>query len=172
MRISQPRDGKDVPAHHALPKTRKSWSGQNLVEFAIVVPVFFLLLCALFDFGYAFYAQMTLQNAVRQAGRFAVTGNRLPDPKHPGKDLSRVDSIINTAKDSALGLDISGIQVSSVAGGKNSAGGPGDTVTVSITTDLHLVTPFIRELFGPQGVYRFTVNTSFRNEPFDPANSN
>ncbi|HMD77213.1 MAG TPA: TadE family protein, partial [Terracidiphilus sp.] len=61
----------------------------HLVEFALVVPLFLLLVFAVADFGRLFFMQMTLQNAVRQAGRFAMTGSHLPDPNNPGKNLSR-----------------------------------------------------------------------------------
>jgi hypothetical protein len=147
----------------------RSRAGQSLVEFALVAPLFFLLLCAVFDFGRLFFVQMTLQNAVRQAGRFAVTGNHLPDPSDPTRNLSRVDSIIRTARKAAIGLDISGIQISSANGGTGSAGGPGDIVTISITTNLKLVTPLIARFFGRSGVYPFAVSVSFKNEPFSPS---
>lgn len=148
---------------------RRRGIGQSLVEFAFVVPLFFLLLFAIFDFGRLFYVQMTLQNAVRQAGRYAVTGNHLPDPLHPGSDLSRVASIIKTAQQAAAGLDVTSIKVSSASGGSGSAGGPGDTVTISLSTNLKLITPLIGRFFGAKGVYPFTVSVSFKNEPFSPA---
>jgi len=48
------------------------------VEFALVAPMVFLLLFAVFDFARLFYVEMTLQNAVRVAGRYGVTGTTLP----------------------------------------------------------------------------------------------
>ncbi|HLK31863.1 MAG TPA: TadE/TadG family type IV pilus assembly protein [Terriglobales bacterium] len=144
--------------------------GQSLVEFAMVLPLFFFLLFGAIDLGRLFYVQMTLQNAVRQAGRYAVTGNHMPDPKNPGKNLSRVDSIIQAAQQAAVGLDISSIQISSTNGGKNSAGGPGDTVTISLTTNLKLITPLISRFFT-NNTYQFTVSVSFKNEPFPPGNT-
>ena len=116
-----------------------------------------------------FFTQMTVQHALREAGRFAVTGNRLPDPEHPGKDLARVNSIIQVVEKSAPGIDVSGVQINSTGGpgsGPGSAGGPGDTVTISITVSMKLITPLIARLIGPDGVYTFTASTSFRNEPF------
>ncbi len=145
--------------------------GASLLEFAIIAPIFFLLLCAIFDFGHLFFVQMTLQDAIRQAGRFAVTGRHLQDPNDPSKTLSRVDSIIRTAQNAGVGTNITGIKVSSVTGGSNNAGGPGDVVTVSVTDDLQLITPIISNFFGPKGVYKFTVSVTFKNEPFNPANS-
>ena len=143
--------------------------GQATVEFAVVLPLFVLLAFGIMEFGRLFFTQMTVQHALREAGRFAVTGNRLPDPKHPGKDLTRVDSIIQVVENAAPGIDVSGVQINS-AGGRDSgpgrAGGPGDTVTISITVTMKLITPLIAQAIGPDGVYTFTASTSFRNEPF------
>jgi len=147
-----------------------SAKGQTVVEFALVVLLFFLLIFGVLDFGRLFFVQMSVQNAVQQAGRFAVTGNHLPDPNNPGQNLSRVNSIIATAQNAAVGATITNVQVSSLKGGAGSAGGPGDTVTVSVTTSLQLVTPLIAQFF-PGGTYTFTSSVSFKNEPFPPANT-
>lgn len=157
-------------------KGRRRWgkytstAGTSILEFALVVPIFFLLLFALMDFGRLFYVELTLQNAVRQAGRYAITGNHMADPQHPGNTLSRVSSIIQVAQDAAGGLDVSAIQVSSLGGGAGSAGGPGDTVTISLTTNLKLMTGLIAQFFK-DGTYTFTVSVTFRNESFPPNNT-
>ena len=144
-----------------------SMKGQSLLESALVMSLFFLLTFGMLDFGRMFYVQMTLQNAVREAGRFASTGNHLPDPKRPGQNLSRMDSIIATATQGALGASVTGIQVTSAQGGVGDPGGPGDTVTVSITSDLKLITPLIAHFFK-NGTYTFTSSVTFKNEPFPP----
>jgi Flp pilus assembly protein TadG len=150
--------------------------GQTLVEFALVAPLFLLLVCAMADFGRMFYVQMTLQNAVRQAGRFAMTGNHLPDPNNPGKYLSRVQSVIQTAQQAALGLNVTNIQINGQGnctgvGSTCSAGGPGTPVTISLTTNLQLITPVISHYFGSNGVYQFTVSVTFQNQPFPPGST-
>src|ERR1043166_377552 len=146
-------------------------TGQATVEFALVLPLFVLLAFGIIDFGRLFFAQMSVQHAMREAGRFAVTGNHLTDPDKPDHTLSRVDSIIQVAQNAAQGIDVSGVQISSLEGGEHRpgrAGGPGDTVTISITVNLKLITPLIGQFFSPDGVYTFTASTSFKNEPFPP----
>jgi Flp pilus assembly protein TadG len=148
----------------------ESQKGQTMAEFAMVAPIFFLLLFAVMDYGRVFFVQMNLQQAVQDAARFASTGNHLPDPKNPTQNLSRIQSIIATVQDEAVGVpgvDPQKLQVSSVLGGSNNAGGPGDTVTISLTTDLPLMTPMIGLLF-PNGTYTFISSATFKNEPFDP----
>lgn len=46
--------------------------GQALVEFALVIPLFLLLLLALFDLGRAVFAYNTLTNAAREGVRLAI----------------------------------------------------------------------------------------------------
>ena len=48
--------------------------GQNIVEFAMVVPVFALIIFAIFEFGNAFRTQIQIQNAMREGARFAAIG--------------------------------------------------------------------------------------------------
>ena len=168
--IHRAMSGQAFPADSGIcrrPRFKRT-SGQSLLEFALIAPLFFLLVCGIFDFGHLFFVEMSLQDAVRQAGRFAVTGDHLKDPV-TNNDLSRVASIVQTAQNASAGTNITGVTVSSLYGGANNAGGPDDTVTVSVTDDLQLITPVIARFFGPNGIYTFTVSVTFKNEPFNPS---
>lgn len=158
-------------------KRIKAKAGQSMVEFAMVVPLFFLLVFGIFDFGHLFYVQMTLQNALRQAGRYAVTGNHITNAGTT-TPLSRIDSIKQIAQNAAVGLNVGNIMISTidangmpVNSGSLAAGGPGSTVIISLTENLQLFTPLIGQFFGPNGIYTFTVSTTFRNEPFPASQS-
>jgi len=153
-----------------IQRRARGLKGQTMLEFALVAPLFFFLIFGLIDYGRLFFVEMNLQNAVEEAGRFASTGNHLPDPNNPGQYLSRVNSIIATAQQAASGASITNIQISSVWGGSGSAGGPGDIVTVSLTSNLQLMTPMVARFF-PNGAYTFTSSATFKNEPFPSANT-
>jgi Flp pilus assembly protein TadG len=142
-----------------------------MVEFLLIAPLFFFLFFAVLDFGRLFLVQMEVDNAVMEAGRFASTWNYLPDPKNPGQHLSRVNSIIATLQQAAFGQQVTNIKISSLRGGNGSAGGPGDTVTVSVASNLKLMTPIVARGF-PNGTYTLTSSVSFKNEPFSPGNTN
>lgn len=43
--------------------------GQSLVEFALILPVLLLLIVAIIDFGWYFYAKTTFNNASRESAR-------------------------------------------------------------------------------------------------------
>ncbi len=63
-----------------LTMLKRNESGQTLVEVAISLSVFLMLVLGTIDFGYMFSTKLTLQNAVRQAGRYAITGQCLSNP--------------------------------------------------------------------------------------------
>jgi TadE-like protein len=56
----------------AGPKRRTRSRGQGLVEFAIVLPVFLVILMGMVDVGRAVWANNTVGNAAREAARFAA----------------------------------------------------------------------------------------------------
>jgi Flp pilus assembly protein TadG len=55
------------------PPNRRRSRGQSLVEFALVFPIFFLLLGGMIQFGMIFWGQNTLNQVVRDTGRYAAT---------------------------------------------------------------------------------------------------
>lgn len=167
--------GSCQPVSGSQPAGRGRWRswfsgtrGNAITEFALIFPLFILMVCAVADLSRLFYAETTLQNAVRQAGRYASTGNHQPDPQNPNITLSRVNSIKLVAQQAAMGLSTSNLQISSVTGGSGSAGGPGDTVNLSLTTNVKLLTPIIAQFFN-HGNFTLTVTSSFKNEPFPPS---
>ncbi|HVO78941.1 MAG TPA: TadE family protein [Candidatus Bathyarchaeia archaeon] len=140
----------------------RSTSGQTIIEFAISALVFLLLLFSVVDFSYFYFVKLTLQNAVRQAGRYAITGQAMGTQ-------SRYQSILQTTYDYSLGLaNSTNTTVCSLAKGCGSGGGPGDTVTITITYPYRFITPFIAHYFTG-GSYTITVSTTFKNEPFPPS---
>jgi hypothetical protein len=51
--------------------------GQTLVEFALILPVFILILVGIFDAGRAVFAYQTVNNAAREGGRQAIVDQTL-----------------------------------------------------------------------------------------------
>jgi Flp pilus assembly protein TadG len=52
--------------------TTRDTRGQSIVEFALVLPVFVLILVGVFDFGRAIYAYNTVSQAAREGARLAI----------------------------------------------------------------------------------------------------
>ncbi len=149
-----------------LGRAIRARSGNSMVEFALVAPLFFLLTFGILDYGRLFYEQETLQYAMRQAGRFAVTGQN--------SGTNRVTAIIQVAENAAAGLinsgNINSIVITS-GGVTNFAGNPSQEMTITMVSNLKLITPGIAAFF-PNGTYTFTNSVTFRNEPFSPSHAN
>ena len=63
---------------------RRSSRGQGLVEFAMIAPLFFLLLLGIVEFGRAIYYVQILNNAAREGARYAIVhGNESTNPSGP-----------------------------------------------------------------------------------------
>ncbi len=149
-------------------KRNESCRGQTLIEFALVAMVFFLLTFVVIDYSWLMFSRMNLQDAVREAGRYASTGNHVPDPT--GGAYSRVASITQVFDRNAAPVVVTNctIGVSSAAGGVGSAGGPGDTVTITATCAIPLMTPGM-QWFPKNYTFNFVASSSFVNEPFPPS---
>jgi len=153
--------------------TKANDSGQALVETAISLSLFLLLVLGTIDFGYLFSTKLTLQNAVRQGGRYAITGQCIT-----GSDgscsLTRYNSIIQTVEDTSLGVAKSSeivLQCTDQGGGcPTQAGGPGDIVTITVTHPYHFMTGPIGAFFSSQS-YTIKVSSAFTNEAFPPSES-
>src|SRR5580765_597857 len=97
-----------------IARTRRR--GLSIVETALAIPILLLLIFGIVDVGRVLFAHMTLQHAVREAGRFAVTGRTSPGT---GGSHPRLDSIIQVAVDDSVPFPLtsSDVHVSSVSGG-------------------------------------------------------
>lgn len=72
--------------------TRAGERGQSLVEFALILPLFLLILIGIFDFGRALYAYNAIANASRSAVRVAIVNQH-------------VDAVRSEAAREAVGVD-------------------------------------------------------------------
>lgn len=138
---------------------RRGTRGQALVEFALILPVFLLLLVALFDAGRIVYAQNAITQAARDAVRVGAVSTDYTQVKY--------DSIRNKALSSAIGVSITGTNVTGQAGAcVNPAAPPpaatdpsgtcfypvdknqGDPVVVNISVTMPLITPLLSNILG------------------------
>jgi Flp pilus assembly protein TadG len=106
--------------------------GQGLVEFALILPIFLLLIFALVDFGRAFFTWQVVTNAAREGARAAaVQGNGA------AVENAILASFCNPAPtDCALDLDNL-----LVADNGNIQGDRGESVAITVSYDFVYVTP-------------------------------
>lgn len=157
--------------------SRRMQRGVSTVEFALIAPILFVLLCAAFDFGISMWVNLTMQYAVREGARYAVTGQDNLDPD--SSDQQRYLAIIQEIKNSSMGLYNmvdpsyvvtinSGTPQSYSTQGSYSTGmfgNPGDIIVLQLNCTWPMLTPLMRPFF-PGGNYTFSVAATMRNEGF------
>jgi Flp pilus assembly protein TadG len=150
--------------------------GQTTVEFALVIVLVFLpIVMVTIDFGILFFVNQTIQHAVRDGARYAVTGRN-----QPGLDLRT--SMEAKIREQSMGLfdknaipnniviqtlpALSTIQTNTIYSGTTTTGTGASQSLISVEYQYawHLLTPFLQPLF-PNQRYTFTVKTYVVNEP-------
>jgi hypothetical protein len=144
---------------------RPGASGQALVEFALVFPLFFLLLVGIFDFGRIVWARSALENVAREGARYAIVhgGSELtqcpigPDEMgragvcaggSPSTDNAKTEAKKwaiaagdNVAVNVCYGADCSGDT-------STSTNKPGNPVTVKASSTIALIVPKLFRMIG------------------------
>ena len=70
------RAASDTPAdgRASMKRRRRRTRGQSLVEFAVVLPVFLLILSGVLDFGFLLYGRISAINAIKESAQCGSTG--------------------------------------------------------------------------------------------------
>ncbi len=168
--------------------TYKQRVAQSIVEFALVLWPFMMILFAVIDYGEYYFYEHSLRYSLSVAGRYATPGlvfctNALDANGRTncpltgiysnGKWISRNESIRRTfSNNCALNPPLNMLKICSWPG-TNSATetltnlGPGyasDYVRLTAEYQMHLITPIARLLFS-NGVCKIKVQSIFLNEP-------
>ena len=148
--------GDAARAHSNRPfamKPRRRWSrrGAAVTEFAVVAPVFFLMVVGFLEFGRALMVQQVLINASRVGARQAITTSAT---------TSNVEDIV---EDYTAGVAVPGvvIAVSPDPAGAN----PGDTITVTTSVAFSDVSWMAAPWF--LGDTTLTASSQMRKEGFE-----
>ena len=118
----------------------RSERGASAVEFAIVLPMLFLVLGGIVDFGRYFFTQIQVTNASREGVRAAVM---YPSP-------SSTDQAAITARAMAAVAGVPGAAVQSVSTCASGATGPSATAAVTVTATFNwiILGPAVRMIGG------------------------
>ncbi len=122
--------------HHGVPVRRvfgRNERGQSMVEFALILIPFLLIVIGLFDVGRAIYGYNTVANAAREGARVAIVNQT-----EAAVDAAAVESAV------ALKLTAADVQFVDCAVREKFC-----QVTVTVTWDYGAITPLIGDLFNP-----------------------
>ncbi|MGZ8803517.1 MAG: TadE/TadG family type IV pilus assembly protein [Mycobacterium sp.] len=101
-------------SRHAASRRHSGATGQGLVEFVVVMPVFLVLLAGMLEFGLAFSDRLTLGNATREGARIGAalaTGSETSCTGDPsGVDTTVVASLQNILKSGGSDVIMANIQ--------------------------------------------------------------
>jgi Flp pilus assembly protein TadG len=154
--------------------------GSSMVEFALLAPLLFFLLFVIIELGLLFWVNLTMQYAVREGARYAITGQSNLDPA--AVNQQRYLAIIQKIKDSSMGLYarvnptivVNNVSQAPAAYNNNMFGAPDSIVVLQLNCSWPVVTPAWRlmALLNPSaqtsspGQYAFSVAATMRNEAF------
>lgn len=160
---------------------RSLQKGVAAVELALIAPFVFLLLFAAIDLGLMLWVNLSMQYAVREGARYAVTGQKNLDPNIAAQ--MRYAAVIQEIKNSSMGLYNvvnPGIVITNYGSDgstkatqaydpKNPSttifGGPGDIIVLQLTNCTWSNLTVLRPFFNG-GKYQFNVAATMRNEAF------
>jgi hypothetical protein len=142
-----------VPRLPSRPRSR----GQSLVEFALTLPLIFLILLVTIDFGRALYGWVIVQNSTRIAANFAAVHpdgwKGAGDPLIKAEYETQIERDLHTANCQAAETPPDpefkdGPDTPVLGGNSDTAYDVGDTVVVNMSCAFSPVTPIIGGIVG------------------------
>jgi Flp pilus assembly protein TadG len=112
----------------------KREKGQSLVEFALLLPILLIILIGVVDLGRMYYAYTVITDAAAEGATYAAMNPN---------DVAEIE---NRARAACGDID-AGIQLVEVTCPTCPSPASGDVVTVSISYDYVVLTPFMDVLF-------------------------
>ena len=163
------RSGSSSATPHARGGLRRrSPHGQSLVEFAIILPVFILVIGGALDLGRLFFAYVSTENAAKEGAMYGATNPRCDAPKrectdpntvrwHVVNELTGIGSVTHTAE---CLRGTAAIAVESCQ--------EGDTYRVTVTHTFSLLTPILTPILGGTLDLQSAASATVFNSAFDP----
>jgi Flp pilus assembly protein TadG len=123
-------------------KSFRESSGQEVVEFALILPLLLLLLLGILEFTLAVFSYNTVANAAREGARAGV----VPD--------ATVEEIEAAVYGRATGVNLTSVAVTLTSA----------TVTVTVTYDHHLLIGAIVQAVGGDPVLHLSTTATMQTE--------
>ena len=123
------KDGANIVRHTETLKRKDK--GQATLEFALVIPLFVLVLVGTAETGILMHDYLLVQIAAREGARYGAVG-------HSESEIQQ------RVLDTAPSLDPAKFTIAVT----NAQGDRGEQVTVDLSYDVDLITPMMETLFG------------------------
>jgi Flp pilus assembly protein TadG len=122
--------------------------GQALVEFALIIPLFLLLLVGIFDLGRAVFAYNTLTNAAREGARIAIVNQDEPSIVQRAKDQTAIVEL----NDPSIEIDFYEVNPDGTPNTAIPCIDVGCLAVVSFQATYFPITPFVSNILFRNGV--------------------
>jgi Flp pilus assembly protein TadG len=134
-------------------RTPPARRGQSLVEFALLLPVFLVLLGTAIDAGRLYFGYVQITNAAKEGALFGASKPQCTTAT--GAGCTNPDNIawrVNQEAPGTTGLTIAQRCTSPVGAVRAAmtACAEGDSITVTVSQPFGLITPITRVILGPQ----------------------
>ena len=123
----------------------KNKKGQAMVETIFVLPLLFLLIFGIIEFGRIYFTYSILSNAAREGARYAA----VHEPADYGDAIERVKNVAST-----LSLEDDDIDIHNV----------GDNVLAEVTYELETITPIVGPMISDDGMFALHASAEMRIE--------
>ena len=144
---AEPPHGRAKAPARQRCRSRRGQLGQSLAEFAMVAPIFLIIVFGIVDFSLGLKAWLTVTNASREGARVLVLGQTCTQ-------------VTTASKDVAKGL--AGVNVAITP--SDCQGAAGDPMTVSVSYTYNAVTPLGRFVTRLSGPITMTSTSTMRHE--------
>ena len=122
--------------------SKKRERGQSLVEFALIIPIFIILVFGIIDFGMGLRAYITVTQATREGARYAAVGNPAGTFTSGGSGQcngTTTTSTVGKVCSTLNGMNLTNVQTVTVTYPDGNV--PGNSVRVHAEYDYHYITP-------------------------------
>jgi Flp pilus assembly pilin Flp len=163
----------------SLRSLRLKEDGVTMIEFALVAPIFLMLLFAGLEYGIVTYIGGTLGTVVNDAGGLGMTGGNyadLQDPTAPSKPrdvflkeiiTKRLGPLAEMGKITITPTPYASLSGMNTGGGTtNGFGSGGQVVVYDVIYEWKILTPIVGNFMGQDGIYNIHSRTVMQNEEF------
>src|SRR5262245_25762413 len=144
--------GKPTRQTHNRREGRRRQSGQSLVEFAFSVVILVMLIAGIVDLGRAFFTKVAMDSVISEGAHWAAafpgcipTANNPTFAPQVPAGCRGTNSIIGRMANE--NLDLNKLRIVNMSTNPVNAT-EGQTITLSITYNLQIVTPIMQWMFG------------------------
>ncbi|MEX2225288.1 MAG: TadE family protein [Dehalococcoidia bacterium] len=153
-------------------RRRRRERGQTLAEFALVAPIFFLLVFGFIDMARLYQSWVTIQHAAREGARYGVTGRADCNIASPTREAciehvarTQTEGLNNPAGDLTVGFRSWDYPAYANPALDDSPGEQCDAIEVNVGYAFSAATPILSQIIGE---FHITARERLVNEPFGP----